>query len=130
MNAGARPAERTGGRAPAETGARRGSSRGKCSAKKKRPQVRAFLQRALSVSVHFLLQLASGLRLDGQGGRRTRQQARNANGFARFFTPAVAAVFDPSQRLINLLQQLALAVSRPELQRVLFLDRRLVGRVR
>src|SRR4051794_13341400 len=98
--------------------------------KEKRPLPRAlFLTAQNSVAVHLLLQLAPRLRLDGQRGRGPGEQARNADRLARLLAPTVAAVLDAAQRLINLLEELPLAVAGTQLERVLFLDRGLVRRV-
>ena len=90
-----------------------------------RPERRNYL-----LAVQLLLQLAARLRLDGQRRGGTREQPGNADRVAGLLAVAVAAVVDASQRLVDLLQQLALAVAGAQFQRVLLLDRRLVGRDR
>ena len=54
----------------------------------------------------------------------------DADGFAGFLTPAVFAAVDAGDGLLHLLEQLALAIARAQFQRVFFLDRGAVGRVR
>src|SRR4051794_21301100 len=82
-----------------------------------------------SVAVHLLLELATGLRLDGQRRGGACQQARNADRLARLFAPAVAAVLDAPERLVDLLEQLALAVAGAQLEGVLLFERGLVRRI-
>src|SRR6267143_1990360 len=79
--------------------------------------------------VELLLLLAARLRLDGERCRRPRDQPRDADRLSRFLAVAVAALLDAAQGLVDFLQELPLAVARAKLQRVLFLDRCLVGRV-
>src|SRR5882672_8753441 len=79
--------------------------------------------------VELLLLLAARLRLDGKRCCRPRDQPGDADRLARLFAIAVVALFDAAQGLVDLLEKLSLAVARPKLQRVLFLDRRLVGRI-
>src|SRR3989441_11507573 len=83
----------------------------------------------LLLPVELLLLLAARLRLDGERRRRPRDQPRDADRIARLLAIAVAALFDAAQGLVDFLEELPLAVARAELQRVLFLDRRLVGRI-
>ena len=82
-----------------------------------------------SVAEHLLLQLAALLGLQRQRRGGPGQQARQADGLAGLVAVAVVAAVQPRQRLRDLLQQLALAVARAQLQRVLFLDGGAVGRV-
>src|SRR5438270_5010499 len=82
-----------------------------------------------SFAVELLLHLAALLRLDRERRRGTREQALDADRLAGFLAIAVAAVLDPGERLVDLLQQLALAVARAQLERVLFLQRRAIGGV-
>src|SRR6266853_266720 len=79
--------------------------------------------------VELLLLFAARLRLDGKRRRRPRDQARDADRFARLLAITVAALFDTAQGLVDFLEKLSLAVARAKLQRVLFLDRGLVGRI-
>src|SRR5580765_305441 len=79
--------------------------------------------------VQPLLLLPARLRLDGQRRRRPRDQPRDADGLARLLAIAVAAFLDATQRFVDLLQKLSFAVAGAKLERVLFLDRRLVGRI-
>src|SRR5690606_31588681 len=80
-----------------------------------------------SVAVELLAQLAPLLRLGRQRGGGPREQPGNADRLAGFLAIAVLAAFDAGERLLHLLQQLALAVARAQLQRMLLLDRRAVG---
>src|SRR6266545_2745656 len=77
--------------------------------------------------VELLLLLPPGLRFDGKRGGRPREQPRYADRLARLLAVAVAALVDASQGLVDFLQELPLAVAGAQLQRVLFLDRRLIG---
>src|SRR5436190_6716089 len=79
--------------------------------------------------VKLLLLLAARLRLDGERRRRPRDQPGDADRLSRFLAVAVAALLDAAQGLVDFLEELPLAIARAELQRVLFLDRRLVGRI-
>src|SRR6266700_3944168 len=79
--------------------------------------------------VELLLLLPPGLRFDGKGGGRPREEPRYADRLARLLAVAVAAVVDAPQGLVDFLQELSLAVAGAQLQRVLFLDRRLIGRI-
>src|SRR5882672_1164760 len=80
--------------------------------------------------VESLLLLPAGLGLDRKGGGRPRDQPRDADGLAGLLAVAVGALVDAAQRLVDLLEQLSLAIPGAELERVLLLYRRLVGRVR
>src|SRR5688572_27635463 len=82
-----------------------------------------------SLAVELLLQLAAFLGLDREGRRGAREQPLDADGLAGFLAIAVAAVVDAGQGLVDLLQQLPLAVARAQLQRMLFLECRAVGRI-
>src|SRR5262245_38006128 len=82
-----------------------------------------------SIAEHLLLHLAALLRLERQRGGGAGEQAGQADRLAGFVAVAVVAGFDARQRLRDLLQQLALAVARAQLERMLFLDGRAVGRV-
>src|SRR5947208_13323710 len=79
--------------------------------------------------VKLLLLLAARLRLDGERRRRPRDQPGDADRLSRFLAVAVAALLDAAQGLVDFLEELPLAIARAELQRVRFLDRRLVGRI-
>src|SRR5690606_28400688 len=85
--------------------------------------------RAESVAVELLAQLAALLRLERKRGGGPREQARNADRLAGFLAVAVLAAVDAGERLLHLLQQLALAIARAQLQRVFFLDCRAIGRI-
>src|SRR6266853_1669018 len=79
--------------------------------------------------VELLLLLAARLRLAGKRRRRPRDQPGDADRIARLLAVTVAALLDAAQGLVDFLEELPLAVARAKLQRVLFLDRRLVGRI-
>src|SRR2546430_967536 len=79
--------------------------------------------------VELLLLFAARLRLDGERCRRPRDQPGDADRIARLLAVTVAAFFDAAQGLVDFLEELPLAVARAKLQRVLLLDRRLVGRI-
>src|SRR5690242_5324167 len=79
------------------------------------------------LSVEPLLLLAPGLRIDRERRRRSRDQSSDADRLARLLAIPVAAFFDTAQGFVDLLEQLPLAVARAQLERVLLLDRRLVG---
>src|SRR6266851_8142123 len=79
--------------------------------------------------VELLLLLAARLRLDRKRCRRPRDQPGDADRLAGLLAVAVAALFDAAQGLVDFLEELPLAVARAKLKRVLFLDRRLVGRI-
>src|SRR6516162_3434453 len=78
------------------------------------------------LAVELLLELAPLLRLDGERGGGPREQALDADRLAGLLAVAVAAVVDAGERLVDLLEELALAVARAKLERVLFLERRAV----
>src|SRR4029077_684680 len=84
----------------------------------------------LLLPVEPLLLLPAGLGLDGKGRRRPRDQPSDLYGLSGLLAIAVGALVDAAQRLVDLLEQLSLAIPGAELERVLLLDRRLVGRVR
>src|SRR3974390_471010 len=79
--------------------------------------------------VKLLLLLAPGLRLDRQGRGGPGDQPGDADRLAGLLAIPVAALLDAAQRFVDFLQQLSLPVAGAKLQRVLFLDRGLVGRV-
>src|SRR5258706_8155450 len=81
-------------------------------------------------AVEFLLELAALLRLDRQRRGGPREQALDADRLARLLAIPVPAVFDAGEGRVDFLQQLALAIARAQLQRVLLLQRRAIGRVR
>src|SRR5262245_9994258 len=80
-------------------------------------------------SIHLRPPLPPLRRLVRQRRGGPREQPRDADRLPRFLAPAVAAVVDPRERLVDLLHELALAVAGAELERVLLLDRRAVGGV-
>src|SRR5690242_15329251 len=82
------------------------------------------------LAVELLLQLAPLLRLDGERGGGPREQPLDADGLARLLAEAVAAVLDARERGVDLLEELPLAIARAKLERVLFLKRGAVRRVR
>src|SRR5690606_8277227 len=79
------------------------------------------------VSVQLLAHFAAFLGFERQGGRGARQQARDADGFAGFFAPAVFTGVDQRDGLLDFFEQFALAVACAKFQRVFFLDRGAVG---
>src|SRR5882762_227603 len=79
--------------------------------------------------VELLLLFAARLRLDGKRRRRPRDQPGDPDRIARLLAVAIAAFLDAAQGFVDFLEKLPLAVARAKLQRVLFLDRRLVGRI-
>src|SRR5512140_2273407 len=81
-------------------------------------------------AVELLLELAAFLRLDRERGGRPREQALDADGLARFLAVTVAAVLDAHERLVDLLQELALPVARAQLERVLLFQRGAVRGIR
>ncbi len=82
-----------------------------------------------SVPEHLLLELPALLRLQGQGGGGARQEAADADGLAGLVAVAVVACVDARDGLLDLLEQLALAVAGAQFQGVLFLDGGTVGRI-
>ena len=69
------------------------------------------------------------LRFDRQRGNRPRLKPAQRDGLACLLTIAVSAVVDPSQRLINLRNQLALAVACAQLNRTIGFGRRAVREI-
>ena len=86
--------------------------------------------RGLLFAVELLLHLPALLRLDAEGGGRTGQQPLDPDRLAGLLAVAVGAIVDPRQRLVDLLQQLALAIAGAQLQRMLLLQGRPVRGVR
>src|SRR6185437_3982207 len=69
---------------------------------------------------HLLLQMfAAFLRVQRQRRDRASLEAFDADFLLGFLAVAVAAFLDPSQRLVDLGNQLAVAITRAQLQRVL-----------
>src|SRR5665213_2988131 len=85
--------------------------------------------RPLFVAVRALHALVALLRLDRQGGDRPRLEPADADRLGGLLAEAVAAGLDPHQRLVDLGDELALAVARAELQRAIGLERGAVGDV-
>ena len=71
----------------------------------------------LFVPIHLLAPLVHFLRLEAQRRDRPCIETRDPDGVARLFAIAVSAILDPLQRGVDLADQLALPVARPELQR-------------
>ena len=69
------------------------------------------------------------LGIQAHGGDRTRLEALQTDFLVGFFAETVAPVFDPLERLVDLSDQLAIAVARTQFQRVLGLPRRALGLV-
>src|SRR5882672_4363645 len=84
----------------------------------------------LLLPVEALFLLAPRLRFHRQGRRQPGDQPRDADGLAGLRAIPVAALVDAAQGIVHLLEELPLAIPGAELERVFFLDRRLVGRVR
>src|SRR5262245_53510510 len=82
-----------------------------------------------SVAEHLLLELAALLRLERQRSGRPGEKPAQADRLAGLVAVAVVTRLDARQRLRYLLEQLALAVARAQLQRMLFLDGGAVGGV-
>ena len=90
-----------------------GSRHFRChSQNQKRP---ALADRISIVAVDLLATLVSLLRFDRQRGDRARVEAFERDGLAGLFAVAVSAFLDAVQRGIDLGDQLALAVTCPEL---------------
>ena len=77
----------------------------------------------------FCLSSLPLLGLERKRGGGARQQAAHADRLAGFVAIAVVAGVDAGDGLFDLLEQLALAVARSQLQRVLFFNRCAVGRI-
>src|SRR5690606_36393038 len=73
-------------------------------------------------------QLAPLLRFDAQRRDRTRLEPSETDLVARLLAVPVGLVVDPLQRRVDLFQQLALAIARPQLEAELGLLRRAVVR--
>ena len=69
------------------------------------------------VAVNPLAALVAFLRLDRQRGDGPRIQPPQADRIARLLAIAIGAVIDPLQRRLDLRDQLALPVARPQFQR-------------
>ncbi len=82
------------------------------------------------VPVHPLAPLVAFLRLDRQRGDWTGVKPPEADRFACLLAIAVGAVVDPLQRRVDLRDQLALPVARPEFERPVRLGRGAVGEIR
>src|SRR6478752_1226605 len=82
------------------------------------------------VAEHLLLQLPPLLRFERQCSGGSGDQAAEADGFAGFVTETVLTRLDAAERLRNLLEKLSFPVARAQLERVLLLDGRAVGRIR
>ena len=74
------------------------------------------LDAILFVAVDLFPPLVAFLRFNGQGGNGTCVEALQAYRLARFFAVAVSAVFDAREGGIDFRDQLALAVTRPQLE--------------
>src|SRR4051812_4194017 len=89
----------------------------------------SLLQRG-SVAVQLLHPLAALLRLDRKRCHRTGQETRYADRLAGFLAIAVRAVLDHLDRLLDLLEQLALAIARAQFECVFLFERRAVRWIR
>src|SRR5438477_4207620 len=81
------------------------------------------------IAVEPLNPLPPFLRLERQRRRRSRQQPRNADRLAGFLAIAVTPAVDHLQRLFDFLEQLALAIAGPQLERVFLFERGAIRRV-
>src|SRR5215469_1323111 len=82
----------------------------------------------VAIAVLAFAPLAPLLRLDAQRRDRTRLQALDADLFAGLEAIAIGAVFDALDRVVDLANELALAVAGAQLQaEFLFLGRAIVG---
>lgn len=66
--------------------------------------------------------LASLLCGHGQGRRGPRDEASDADRLARFVTPPVSSPLDPGKRLVDLVQELALAIGNPKFNGVILFE--------
>src|SRR6185436_19033178 len=82
------------------------------------------------IAVLLFPTFAALLRLDAQGRHRTRFESLDADLFAGLDAVTVGAVFDALDRFVDLANQLALAVTRAQLETELRLLRGTVVRVR
>src|SRR6187402_1910657 len=79
---------------------------------------------------HLLLQvLAALLRVEGQRGDRAGVETLHADFLVGLFAETVAAFLDPAQGLVDLGNQLAVAIAGAQLERVLGLARCALGLV-
>ena len=77
----------------------------------------------------LLAALVALLRLEGQRGDRPGVETREADRLAGFFAIAVGAVLDPAQRVVDLGDQLALAVTGAKFEGAVGFGRRAIGKV-
>src|SRR4051812_2067731 len=82
------------------------------------------------VAIDLLAALVHFLRLEAERRDGPRIEPRNADRFARFLAIAVGPIVDPLECSIDLGNQLALAVARPELKRTVAFRRSAIGHVR
>src|SRR5215469_15559684 len=82
----------------------------------------------VAIAVLALTSLAPFLRLDAQGRHWTRLETLDADLFAGLQTVAVGAILDALERVIDLADEFALAVTGAQLEaEFLFLGRTVVG---
>src|SRR3974377_558446 len=81
------------------------------------------------VAVELLYALATLLCFQRQRRSRSSQQTRDSDRLTGFLAVAVGAPVDHLERLLDLLEQLALAVARTQLQRIFLFERSPVRRV-
>src|SRR5687768_11954631 len=83
----------------------------------------------LSDAIASLVELVSLLSFNAERGGRSCQQAGDADGFACVRAPAIRAVLNTQEGILDFFEQLSLAVSHPELKRKFFLGTRPVIRI-
>jgi hypothetical protein len=81
------------------------------------------------VAVRAFHTLVPFLAFDRQCGDRPGLETTDRDRLARLLTITVAILFDAAQRIVDLLDQLALAVAGAQLQGMVRLQRRAVGDV-
>src|SRR4051812_39657648 len=82
------------------------------------------------IAVLALAALATFLRFDGQRGHRARFEALHADLFAGLQAIAIRAVFDTLEGLVDLADELALAITRAQLEAELLFLRGAIVRIR
>ncbi len=83
----------------------------------------------LLVAVELLTKFSSLLSLKRERCGRAGEKTRNTDRIAGFFTPAVFAVFESAQRLLNFFKELAFSVTGSQLKCMFFFDRGTVCRI-
>ena len=91
-----------------------------------RAPARRLADRRESVAVESLHPLATLLSLQSERGSGSGEQPRDADRLAGLLAVAVRPVVDHAQRLLDLLEQLALTIARAQLEGVFLLERRAI----